>query len=328
MSHLKRTCHLSEAQFLCSICLDIFTDPVSIPCGHSFCKACITQHWDMNARFVCPLCQRLYDSRPDADKNTVISELTAEFRQSDPQCETLEPHPQAPGPQSLRLIPPVDHLEDRMMQRRNPPQCFCVSVQNYSTCLQSHQERAPLEEVLNQEVYAQRRAQLARIRRYTVDMTLDLAAAHPAVLPGFDPVANSLSARFDKGVYVLGMQKFCTGRIYYEVKISGATPWALGLAKETMWRRGNAKLCPQNGYWTVWFSNYALYALTDPPVRLNAPMPNEVGVYLDYEAGEISLYNTQTATLIFSFAGWHFTHRLLPFFCPVLDGGDGSIPVI
>uniref|UniRef100_A0A8C9Z3D1 Zinc finger RING-type eukaryotic domain-containing protein n=1 Tax=Sander lucioperca TaxID=283035 RepID=A0A8C9Z3D1_SANLU len=30
------SCLLTEDQFLCSICLDVFTDPVSIPCGHNF----------------------------------------------------------------------------------------------------------------------------------------------------------------------------------------------------------------------------------------------------------------------------------------------------
>uniref|UniRef100_A0A668UQ71 RING-type domain-containing protein n=1 Tax=Oreochromis aureus TaxID=47969 RepID=A0A668UQ71_OREAU len=45
----------SEDQFLCSICLDVFTDPVSIPCGHNFCKNCITQYWDMNQRCQCPM---------------------------------------------------------------------------------------------------------------------------------------------------------------------------------------------------------------------------------------------------------------------------------
>uniref|UniRef100_A0A3Q4N5I0 B30.2/SPRY domain-containing protein n=1 Tax=Neolamprologus brichardi TaxID=32507 RepID=A0A3Q4N5I0_NEOBR len=42
------SCLLSEDQFLCSICLDVFTDPVSTPCGHNFCKNCISQHWDIS----------------------------------------------------------------------------------------------------------------------------------------------------------------------------------------------------------------------------------------------------------------------------------------
>uniref|UniRef100_A0A7N6A4B1 B30.2/SPRY domain-containing protein n=1 Tax=Anabas testudineus TaxID=64144 RepID=A0A7N6A4B1_ANATE len=39
------SCLLTEDQFLCSICLDVFTDPVSIPCGHNFCK---TLHSSLN----------------------------------------------------------------------------------------------------------------------------------------------------------------------------------------------------------------------------------------------------------------------------------------
>lgn len=32
---------------VCAICLDYFIDPVSIGCGHNFCRVCITQLWGM-----------------------------------------------------------------------------------------------------------------------------------------------------------------------------------------------------------------------------------------------------------------------------------------
>ncbi|XP_078138047.1 E3 ubiquitin-protein ligase TRIM21-like [Centroberyx gerrardi] len=73
---------LSEEQFLCSICLDVFTDPVSIPCGHNFCKNCITQHWDINAPCQCPMCKKLFNTRPELYVNTFISEMAAQFRKS------------------------------------------------------------------------------------------------------------------------------------------------------------------------------------------------------------------------------------------------------
>ncbi|XP_051237263.1 E3 ubiquitin-protein ligase TRIM21-like [Dicentrarchus labrax] len=73
---------LCEDQFLCSICLDVFTDPVSTPCGHNFCKTCITEHWNINDQYVCPMCKEAFSIRPDLKVNTFISEMVAQFRQS------------------------------------------------------------------------------------------------------------------------------------------------------------------------------------------------------------------------------------------------------
>ncbi|XP_074020904.1 E3 ubiquitin-protein ligase TRIM7-like [Numenius arquata] len=44
----------------CSICLEIFQDPVSIHCGHSFCRSCITQTWEgLTTNFSCPQCREM-----------------------------------------------------------------------------------------------------------------------------------------------------------------------------------------------------------------------------------------------------------------------------
>ncbi|XP_051256795.1 E3 ubiquitin-protein ligase TRIM21-like isoform X1 [Dicentrarchus labrax] len=73
---------LTEDQFLCSICLDVFTDPVTTSCGHNFCKTCITEHWNINVQCQCPNCKKVFNTRPELHINTLFSEMAAQFRQS------------------------------------------------------------------------------------------------------------------------------------------------------------------------------------------------------------------------------------------------------
>lgn len=52
----------SEAS--CPICLEYFRDPVSIHCGHNFCRACITRCWEEEeANFTCPRCKETAPER-------------------------------------------------------------------------------------------------------------------------------------------------------------------------------------------------------------------------------------------------------------------------
>ncbi|XP_056264376.1 E3 ubiquitin-protein ligase TRIM39-like [Pseudoliparis swirei] len=75
----------SEDQFLCSVCLDVFTDPVTTPCGHNFCKKCINDYWNTNNQNMCPLCKKVFTSRPELLVNTFICEMVSQFRQSTQQ---------------------------------------------------------------------------------------------------------------------------------------------------------------------------------------------------------------------------------------------------
>ncbi|KAM9425630.1 E3 ubiquitin-protein ligase TRIM21-like [Pholidichthys leucotaenia] len=70
----------SEDQFLYSICLDVFTDPVTTSCGHNFCKNCINQHWDRSNSYQCPMCKKVFKTRPELEINTFISEIISQFR--------------------------------------------------------------------------------------------------------------------------------------------------------------------------------------------------------------------------------------------------------
>ncbi|XP_041652301.1 E3 ubiquitin-protein ligase TRIM21-like [Cheilinus undulatus] len=114
---------LTEDQFLCSICLDVFSDPVSTPCGHNFCQSCITEHWDVNAPYCCPICKEVFRSRPELKVNTFIKEMAAQFRQS----AHLEPHLTT---KIHQLIDPVESLESRMCEKHNKElKLFCRNDQ-------------------------------------------------------------------------------------------------------------------------------------------------------------------------------------------------------
>nr|XP_033470439.1 E3 ubiquitin-protein ligase TRIM47-like [Epinephelus lanceolatus] len=90
------SCLLSEDKFLCSVCLDVFTEPVSTPCGHNFCSACIYKYWDSRDICQCPLCKTTFSPRPQLQFNTFLSELLAEFKSS-AQVKASTPDPQLPG---------------------------------------------------------------------------------------------------------------------------------------------------------------------------------------------------------------------------------------
>uniref|UniRef100_A0A3B4ANM2 Uncharacterized protein n=1 Tax=Periophthalmus magnuspinnatus TaxID=409849 RepID=A0A3B4ANM2_9GOBI len=65
---------LTEDQLLCPICLEVFKDPISTPCGHNFCKNCISKHWDNELS--CPMCKKDFSCRPPLHVNTFISEIS------------------------------------------------------------------------------------------------------------------------------------------------------------------------------------------------------------------------------------------------------------
>ncbi|XP_061078464.1 E3 ubiquitin-protein ligase TRIM35-like, partial [Conger conger] len=49
---------LLEEELSCSMCSEIFRDPVVLRCSHSFCEACLQQYWDQKGSRECPVCRR------------------------------------------------------------------------------------------------------------------------------------------------------------------------------------------------------------------------------------------------------------------------------
>ncbi|XP_018428720.1 PREDICTED: E3 ubiquitin-protein ligase Midline-1-like [Nanorana parkeri] len=76
-----------RVELTCSVCVEIFKDPVTLPCGHSFCQGCITRTWDSQEKdeSACPECQRRYRKRPELRRSIRLANLVECFSPSKPE---------------------------------------------------------------------------------------------------------------------------------------------------------------------------------------------------------------------------------------------------
>ncbi|XP_067228595.1 E3 ubiquitin-protein ligase TRIM21-like isoform X2 [Chanodichthys erythropterus] len=183
--------------------------------------------------------------------------------------------------------------------------------------------------------------ELKFVQKFAVDVTLDPDTAHPDLILSDDGKQVSDGGiyknvpenpkRFDTCVIVLAKQGFSSGRFYYEVQVKGKTDWDLGVARESINRKGKITLTPDNGYWTMILRNENQYSACENPfVSLSLKVkPEKVGVFVDYEEGLVSFYDVDSRSLIYSFTGQTFTDKLYPYFSPYLiDKGKNSKPLI
>ena len=168
-------------------------------------------------------------------------------------------------------------------------------------------------------------------------MTFDPNAAAPWVSLSDDltsachcdvPSLPDNPERFDRCVCVLGAEPFSSGCHCWEVNVGSKTRWDLGVLKESVCRKGVLTVNPAHGFWALALRDGGQYsACTMPWTRLTLKSkPSRVKVYLDYDKGEVSFYDSADMSLMYTFQG-KFTERLLPYFSPcVSDAGRNAEP--
>ncbi|XP_072543283.1 E3 ubiquitin-protein ligase TRIM39-like isoform X3 [Salminus brasiliensis] len=130
---------LSEDQLLCSICLDLFTDPVSTPCGHNFCMVCLRKCWDGSSHCQCPVCKRKFSRRPELSVNTFISGLAAQFKSS-VQAKSSRASEKRPS-RSKKVL--CDYCSEEKLEAVKS--CLDCGLSYCSTHLMPHQTAAKLK---------------------------------------------------------------------------------------------------------------------------------------------------------------------------------------
>ncbi|XP_051742747.1 E3 ubiquitin-protein ligase TRIM47-like isoform X2 [Ctenopharyngodon idella] len=116
---------VDQDQFCCPVCLDLLKDPVTIPCGHSYCMSCITDFWDQEDQKGinrCPLCKQTFTPRPVLGRNVVIAEMVEKLKKT-----RLQSAPAAPA------APAVDHTESGDVQCDS---CTGIKQKAVKSCLE------------------------------------------------------------------------------------------------------------------------------------------------------------------------------------------------
>ncbi|XP_073667966.1 E3 ubiquitin-protein ligase TRIM39-like isoform X2 [Paramisgurnus dabryanus] len=206
-----------------------------------------------------------------------------------------------------------------------------VSVETLRRALTQLQET--LNDKLTQTV-------LMKMQQYAVDVTLDPDTAHPNLILSEDrkqvkhgDIKHEVTdnpERFDYCHCVLGKEGFTSGRFYFEVQVKDKTEWDLGVARESINRKGDITLSPEDGFWTVMLRNENEYwACDDPSVSLCLKVKTQkVGVFVDYEEGLVCFYDVGSRSYIYSFTDQTFTEKIFPFFSPCPnDEGKNSAPL-
>uniref|UniRef100_A0A3Q3ACV2 E3 ubiquitin-protein ligase TRIM39-like n=1 Tax=Kryptolebias marmoratus TaxID=37003 RepID=A0A3Q3ACV2_KRYMA len=524
---------LSEDQFLCPICLEVFFKPVSTPCGHNFCMSCITSYWDDTPVWQCPICKEDFPKRPNLKVNTFISELVSQVtslhvtsspnrspaqRQvgSDVHCDVcpdsqngavrscleclasycdrhLEPHFVASGLKTHTLVEPTVNLVSKVCRKHhrllnlfcrndNSVLCdFCVSaehpshdmvlvqkgyyamkaqlgqseakvqrmiqerlqkVQNTRTSVKQSKTKAKevmangtrglkelgleikkiqtelikvveekqktaeekaegfirdleteicdlkamaknmerLQQTKDQFSFLQSYSNLSRLphtkdlsmfsftqhlelqhmhkylrnsisqlsedvsntvtlrymQQYEVDIVLDPDTAHPLLSLS----ADGKQVRYNTGtglwgnqvltpnmftthLAVLGRRGFMSCKFYFEVCVGQKTEWCLGVATASIQRVGAIVRNSEHGLWAVWFLVDKFETFSSPGVSVHVGDVERVGVFVDYDRGEITFFDVIRATQIHSFTECFFTEELYPYFNPC-DNEYGS----
>ncbi|XP_030399903.1 zinc finger protein RFP-like isoform X2 [Gopherus evgoodei] len=362
----------------CSICLEYFKDPVSIHCGHNFCRACITNYWEeSDTNFSCPQCRETAQQRnfrPNRELAKIIEiakRLSLQAAKGSGGERVCEKHQE-----TLKLFCEEDqapicvicresqaHRAHMVVPIEEAAQEYKEKIQIQLQILKEEREKlmglkltkeariwehldvrstlsrcelgkvpqpeevSPEPEKTPSSISHKYIALKETLRKFQVDVTLDPDTAHPRLVLSEDGKSVRWEdtrqhvpdnpKRFDSSRCVLGLEGFSSGRHYWEVEVEDGGAWAVGVARESVRRKGRVNVNPEEGIWAVGQCGTQYLALTSPKIPLSlAERPRTIGIYLDCEEGRVAFFDADNEGPIFTFPPASVPgEKILPLLC-------------
>ncbi|XP_078026627.1 zinc-binding protein A33-like [Epinephelus lanceolatus] len=150
---------------------------------------------------------------------------------------------------------------------------------------------------------------------------LDLNTAHPRLYLSDDLTSVRQGdtkqqlpdnpERFTQYSDVLGSEGFSSGKHSWEVEVGDHPHWILGLAKESVDRKGEIDASPEYGNWCLCYEDGKYTDVVGETVTVKKSL-QRIRVQLDYDGGEVSFYDPEDMTHICTHRDT-FTERLFPY---------------
>uniref|UniRef100_A0A8C3HCR5 Zinc finger protein RFP-like n=1 Tax=Chrysemys picta bellii TaxID=8478 RepID=A0A8C3HCR5_CHRPI len=371
-----------QEEVTCPVCLEYFTDPVSLECGHNFCRACISQCWEgSDTAASCPQCRETVQQRNLRPNRQLANVLEIAKRMSlqaakgaggdgvcgehqealklfceedqtpicvicresrDHRTHTVVPIQEAKQTQTERqkivsefqqlrqfleeqerlLLAQLAELDEAIVKIQNEnitklseeispngklmkwlllnrlKNCSDISAQSQVP----RTEAAPWDPEM---VTASPRAELSNV-------TLDQDTAHPCLVLSEDHKSVRCGdtrqqrpnnpERFDTELCVLGCEGFTSERHCWEVEVGDGGRWTVGVARESVGRKGGISLNPEGGIWAVqcWWGQFKALTSPETPLPLSR-FPSRIRVCLDCDRGQVTFIDAGDEAPIFTF---------------------------
>nr|XP_014345240.1 PREDICTED: zinc-binding protein A33-like [Latimeria chalumnae] len=154
-------------------------------------------------------------------------------------------------------------------------------------------------------------------------ITINPRTAHPRLVVSEDGTSLQFSSEqqdvpdnpqcFTLDPIALGSEGFTSGRHYWEVEVGDKCCWGLGVVRESVERKTRIETSPAKGYYLLYkIWNYYVYSPQWTDLSLTVK-PRRIGVYLDYEGGQVSFYNTENMSHVYTHTDT-FTEKMYPYF--------------